>query len=267
MSNRNGTAFPDARSPVPEASGQTLVDPAEPPIAELQRHLLPQALPQVDGYEFAAVYRPCEEAGGDFYGFQAFADGRLGMAVADIAGHGSPAAVMMAALRGAQAAFRVFGRPRETAPQDINSVIYEIAVPGMFITAFFVSLDPRTGTLYCGNCGHPPAIIVKPSGRHEVIDAAGDLPLGIVPTINPPMMTVALDVGDTLVLYTDGVTEMRNPAGEEFGRQRLIAVVSEADGQPAQSVCDAIVRALRSHHGEAPLADDHCVLICRRIPA
>ncbi|MFZ4575624.1 MAG: PP2C family protein-serine/threonine phosphatase [Phycisphaerales bacterium] len=237
---------------------------AERAIAALQRHLLPEHLPVVPGYDFAAFYQPCDAAGGDFYGFQAFADGRIGFVVADVAGHGAQAAVMMAALRGALAAFRVFGRPRETAPQDINAIVHEIAIPGMFITAFFVSLDTPTGTLYCGNCGHPPAIIVRADGRHERVNEAGDLPLGIVPIIDPPMMTVALERGDAMILYTDGVTEARNHLGHEFGEELLTRTLAGARAGSAQQLCDTIVEALRTHMGATPASDDQCVLVCWR---
>ncbi len=106
----------------------------------------------------------------------------------------------------------------------------EIAVPGMFITAFFVSLDPRTGTLYCGNCGHPPANIVRSDGQREIVNVAGDLSPGIVEHVDPPMMAVALGAGDTFVLYTDGVTEARDHAGTEFGVSRLVDAIATAAG-------------------------------------
>lgn len=240
---------------------------AEPAIAELQRHLLPANLPELAGYEFGVAYRPCEDAGGDFYGFQQFADGRLGMVIADIAGHGAPAAVMMAALRGALAAFRVFGRPRETAAQDLNAMVCEINVPGMFITAFFIALDPASGTLYCGNCGHPPAIIGRADGRWERVNAASDLPLGIVPTVDPPMMTVNLGVGDFCMLYTDGVTDARTCDGQEFGEGLLVEALRAAPAESAQQTCDRIMSAIRRHEGGSSPLDDQCVVVFKRTHA
>lgn len=233
-------------------------------IADLQKHLLPERLPCIPGYEFAVHYRPCEVAGGDFYGFQPFADGRMGFVVADVAGHGAAAAVMMAALRSALAAFRVFGRDRESAPQDVNSIVYELAVPGMFITAFFVSLDPKSGMLYCGNCGHPPALIHRKSGRIESDSIAGDLPLGISPTIAPPTILMRLHEGDSLILYTDGITEARSANGEQFGEHKLSQAISTASTLSAQSICDAIVLQLQEHENCRVPDDDQCVLVCRR---
>lgn len=243
----------------------TDVGNTEQAIGDLQKHLLPEQLPEIHGYEFAVYYRPCEVAGGDFYGFQPFSDGRMGFVVADVAGHGAIAAVMMAALRSALAAFRVFGRLRESAPQDVNSVIHELAVPGMFITAFFVSLDPPTGTIYCGNCGHPPAFIYRNDGTLETNHGAGDLPLGIVPQIAPPTLVLRLHLGDSLILYTDGITEARSEDGEQFGDYKLAQAITRASTLSAQGLCDAIVHQLQVHENASVPADDQCVLVCRRV--
>lgn len=238
---------------------------ADDGVADLQRQMLPEALPRLAGYEFAVEYRPCAAAGGDFYGFQPFDDGRLGFVVADVAGHGNVAAVMMAALRGAFAAFRVFGRARESAPQDVNAVVYEIGVPGMFITAFFVSLDPSTGMLYCGNCGHPRPLVLRAGGGIERLASIGDLPLGIVPSIDPKTVAVGLRSGDALIIYTDGVTEARDAAGREFGDERLHQALAAAADQPADRIRHSIARAVREHQGTTAALDDQCVLVCRRL--
>lgn len=258
---------PPPQIPSPQTSreaGPTLEAGAEA-MAQLQRYLLPASVPTVPGYEFAVYYRPCEAAGGDFYGFQPFADGRMGFVVADVAGHGAVAAVMMAALRSALAAFRVFGRLRESAPQDFNAIVNEIAVPGMFITAFFVSLDPAAQVFYCGNCGHPPAIIRRAGGAIEMVNGEGSVPLGILPEIAPPTIASVFHAGDALVLYTDGITEARSQGGTEFGLRGLIDALGPANDATAQGVCDAIVRALRQHeHGAAP-QDDQCILVCKQL--
>jgi serine phosphatase RsbU (regulator of sigma subunit) len=265
MSSHLQNDLPAERSRAGASARKKQERAADLAIAELQRHLLPAELPEVPGYEFAVSYRPCEVAGGDFYAFQPFADGRLGIVLADIAGHGAPAAVMMAALRGALAAFRVLGRPRETAPQEINAMVYEIGVPGMFITAFFVSLDPATGTLYCGNCGHPPAVIVRADGRSEVVIAAGDVPLGILPAVDPPMLRIALEPGDTFVVYTDGVTDSKDPSGRELGDGRVADLLARASRTSALQVCDEITRAILHHEGGGHPSDDQCVIVCRRV--
>lgn len=250
-------------SALPSRSGRTHPPTDSEVVALLQRQLLPALAPELSGYEFAVLYRPCEAAGGDFYGFQKFADGGLGVLVADVSGHGLRAAVMMAALRSAMSAFRVFDRLRESAPQDVNAVINDLAIPGIFITAFFVSLEPRSGRIFCGNCGHPPPLIVRADGRVQHLEGGGSPPMGIVERIEPPTIIGDLGYGDSLVLFTDGVTDARSPAGEAFENSRL----KEAASRPAENA-DGIVRAIReaidAHVAGAPGIDDQCVVVMRR---
>ncbi len=236
-------------------------------IAAIQKHLLPASLPAIPGYTFAAMYRPCLAAGGDYYGFQQFADGRLGFLIADVAGHGAGAAVMMAVLRSALAAFRVFGRLRETAAQDCNAIVNDIAVPGVFVTAFLVSLEPTSGEIFCGNCGHPAPLVRRHHGAVEQIEGGGSLPLGIAEEIDPPMIRESLNPGDALVLYTDGLTEARSPAGAFFGEQRVRAVIASAAlDSDAPSLLARLVHALALHQADAHQSDDQCIVVCVRDP-
>jgi sigma-B regulation protein RsbU (phosphoserine phosphatase) len=233
-------------------------------VAAMQRQLLPAAMPALPGFEFAVAYRPCVAAGGDYYDFQQFADGRVGIVVADVSGHGAGAAVMMAVMRGAFAAFRVFGRLRDTAAQDVNAIVNDVSVPGVFVTAFLVSLDPETGRIYCGNCGHPSPMIRRSDASVAELSGPGDLPFGISEQINPPMLEDQLGPGDALVLYTDGVTESRDTRAEFFGETRLREVISAASGTDAASLVAAVIAAVDEHQGAATQSDDQCVLVCRR---
>jgi sigma-B regulation protein RsbU (phosphoserine phosphatase) len=245
------------------ASETRRVVSAEADVAAIQRHLLPATLPRTPGYSFAAHYQPCEAAGGDFYGFQSFDDGRLGFAIADVSGHGAAAAVMMAVLRAALSAFRVFGRMRESAPQDVNAVVRDVNVPGIFVTAFFVSLDPPTGNLFCGNCGHPPGLLRRADGSVGATCGESSLPIGIVDEVDPPTFLENLGPGDSLVLYTDGVTESRSVAGVFFGEARLRACIARADGT-ADGILAEILGELTRHEVGVPRADDRCVVVCTR---
>lgn len=233
-------------------------------VAAMQRHLLPAALPSLQGYEFAVAYRPCDAAGGDYYDFQQFDDGRLGIVIADVSGHGAGAAVMMAVMRGAFAAFRVFGRLRDTAAQDVNAIINEVSVPGVFVTAFLLSLDPASGQIYCGNCGHPSPMIRRANKHVAELKGPGDLPFGISESIAPPMLQDQLSPGDALVLYTDGITESRGPAGEFFGESLLARAIGESPAPDAESIVATVMSAVITHQGAAAQADDQCVLVCRR---
>lgn len=233
-------------------------------VAALQRHLLPATLPHVPGYRFAVFYRPCEGAGGDYYGFQHFADGRQGFVIADVAGHGAGAAVMMAVLRTALASFRVFGRLRESAAQDVNLVLREISVPGIFVTAFFGSLDPADGALYSGNCGHPLPIVRRRDGSTANLADMSDVPLGVLDHVEPPLVTTRLGAGDAVVMYTDGVVEHPNDAGDFFGAERLAAAIASAPRGDADSIMASILLQLARHAGQTAATDDQCLVICSR---
>lgn len=233
-------------------------------IAALQRHLLPSSIPTIPGYDFAVLYRPSHAAGGDYYDFQRFPDGRLGFMIADVAGHGAAAAVMMAVLRGACAAFRAFERIRENAAQDLNSIINEVAVPGVFVTAFLVSLDPPTGRVFCGNCGHPSALIRRSAGSIETLDTARDLPLGIIEAIDPPMISATLEPGDSLILYTDGITEARNHSREFYSEARLRAAILGSGCTTSEALLTSISTSVAEHEQGVRQGDDQCLLICTR---
>ncbi len=238
---------------------------AKEAIAAVHRYLLPHGLPEIEGYDFAVYYAPCDIAGGDLYAFQAFDDGNLGFVVADVSGHGPAAATVMAAFRGALAAFRVFGRPRERAAADLNAVVNEIGVPACFITALFVSLHPTTGAVYSGCCGHPPGLIRRASGAVELFDGPADPPLGVLVSVEAPMRMHQLLPGDTLILHTDGVTDAMSAAGVRFGEGGLWrAVLSAPVGTGAGEILASVQASLARHTRNAEIIDDQCVLVCSR---
>lgn len=212
-------------------------------------------------------YKPCHAAGGDYFGFQHFSDDRLGFAVADVSGHGVAAAVMMAVLRTALAAFRVFGRDRENAPQDINLIVNDCQVPGVFVTAVFASLDIRSGNIYLGNCGHPSPRFLRAGGLVESLRGESSVPIGIIDHIAPPMLVAHLHPGDSIILYTDGITEARNDDNELFGEARLDdAIRSAGPGSGGgQVLIDSILKAVDQFQSGLPQSDDRCILVCTRL--
>ncbi len=235
----------------------------EQEIAAVQRRLLPDYLPVVPGYEFAVHYAPSQAAGGDYFGFQRFDEHRIGFAIADVSGHGVQAAVMMAVLRTALSAFRVFGRMRQGVPQDINAIWNDVQVPGIFVTAIFAVLDASSGTIHAGNCGHPPARRVRRDGTVERVMCDSSPPIGVIETLDPPELSVQLAPGESLVLFTDGITEARNAAGEMFDDHRLDRAISEGAGGP-ERIVQSIVQSLAEHDRGLPQSDDRCILVCRR---
>jgi phosphoserine phosphatase RsbU/P len=173
---------------------------------------------------------------------------------------------MMAVLRAALAAHQVFGRSRKFVSQDLNQIVNAVGVPGVFVTAFFVSLEFSTGEMYCGNCGHPPALLRRADGRVEPLVGIASLPIGMVEEIDAPLFIAQLQPGDALILFTDGITEARNAAGEFFDDVGLHLAIRNSGCGDAENLLQNITAALRQHTGEIPPSDDRCVLICTRNP-
>lgn len=231
-------------------------------IGDLQRALLPGMLPALDGYEMAVRYEPCDHAGGDYYDFRHFPSGQLGIVLADVSGHGARAAVVMAMLRTAMGAYRILDRPAETVVEDINALMIDVLSEGMFVTALFVALNPKTGTLRVLNSGHCYPLIRRASGVVEEIEGGGP-PLGILPELSFEDVRARLDPGDALVLYTDGITEAFSPAMELFGVDRLRAALGDCGGNAEEILWD-VLEAVDDHAAGRPRADDQCLLVVRR---
>ncbi|MEM1423728.1 MAG: SpoIIE family protein phosphatase, partial [Planctomycetota bacterium] len=164
-------------------------------IATLQRNLLPQTLPDPDGLEFASHYTPSSYAGGDYYDFRAFDDGSIGMVVADVAGHGPKAAVVMAMLRSAMFLERERPERADSVVRSINSFIHETVTDGIFVTAFFLRIHPDTGACQYANAGHCPPRLIRADGTIETIDQNATLPLGVLEDIDPEGGTFTLEPG------------------------------------------------------------------------
>jgi sigma-B regulation protein RsbU (phosphoserine phosphatase) len=238
-------------------------------VVRVQRSLLPQALPVLPGLRVAAHYSPSGSAGGDYYDFVHNADGTLGVAVADVSGHGPGAAVIMAQMRAATHSAVLSGTQRPAL--EINAILASSISPGMFVTAVLALVDPRTGAVGAINCGHPPARLLRRDGRIEDLPGETCMPLGVLPELMAGPRAggqVMLHPGDRLVLYTDGVTEAMSPERELFGADRLDQVLRECapgadDG--AQQVVDAVVRAVQEHRAGAAPSDDVCLVVLHKV--
>ncbi|MEO0512197.1 MAG: PP2C family protein-serine/threonine phosphatase [Planctomycetota bacterium] len=233
-------------------------------IGKLQRSLLPQRLPTPAGFEMAVRYAPCELAGGDYYDFRVFGERHLGIALADVSGHGAKAAVVMAMLRTAMGAYEKLNRPAASIVEDVNAVMFDVLSDGMFVTAAFLSLNHATGSVDMLNCGHCPPLIRRSNGTVEELTGGGP-PLGVLDDLGVPSVGDRLDPGDALVLYTDGITEAFNPADKLFGVDRLRATVAAAGGN-ADELLSAVLEAVDRHADGRERDDDQCVLVVRRCP-
>lgn len=237
-------------------------------IARVQQSLLPARIPSIPGLEISTSYLTSDAAGGDYYDFFPMHDGRWGILIADVSGHGAAAATVMAMLHAIVHCYE----PRDAAaPIDpaavmafANRRLVAANLDGMFVTAFFAVYDPPAGVLRYANWGHnPPRLKSGPSGEVMELAQAATLPLGIIddaPASGSAVVT--LSPMDTVILYTDGITEAFSPSKEMFGVQRLDAALAKCTGQPA-CVVDSIHGALYSHRGSATRDDDQTIVAMR----
>jgi sigma-B regulation protein RsbU (phosphoserine phosphatase) len=244
-------------------------------VGQIQRSLLPETLPQIPGFELAAYYRTSARAGGDYYDFFPLAGGQWGVFIADVAGHGTPAAVLMAVTHAI-----AHGQPgTHTPPPELlrhlnDHLTRSYTRDGTFVTAFYAVLDPAARTLTYSRAGHnPPRLVRGGAGGGGVLslDAEGGLPLGIVDDQSYDQATVSLEPGDLLLLYTDGITEaMAPPAGaggprELFGTDRLDALLLDGGAGSAEGCIDRVRAEVGAFSGKAMPTDDQTMIAVRAL--
>ena len=230
---------------------------------EIQQRFQPSAPPAVPGYELQGISFPSYQIGGDYYDFILCSDDRLVVALGDVSGKGTSAALLMSSLHAAVHAQVASCRPIAETVGAVNRYLADNTPGNRFVTLFYAELDPLTGSLSFINAGHNPPIIAHEGGTLEQL-AAGGLPLGIVPDFDYREGRTLLRPGDVLVAYSDGVTESQNPAGEEFGTVRLQEVVARNLGRSAAGIRDKIEAALSSFAQGTPAGDDVTLVIVKR---
>ena len=230
---------------------------------EVQSGLLPVAPPDLPGYDIAAVALPTWAIGGDYYDYVPLDRGRLGLVVADVSGKGIPAALIMATFR---AALRTEMRRHAhlgTVAARLNRAVLESRDASRFVTAFCGVLDGASGRLTYVNCGHNPPLLLRASGGRERLQHGGPA-LGLLGEARFEAGTAALEPGDCLVLYTDGVVEPTDDDDREFGTERLEAAVREAAGRPAAEALRSVIGATRAFAGRDDYDDDFTLVVVQR---
>ena len=231
----------------------------------IQQSMLSPDFPEVPGYEMHARVEPAREVAGDFYDVMRLDGGRLGLVVADVAGKGVPAALLMMShrtlIRGAAIGL---GDPARVLA-EVNAVICENNPQSMFVTVFFCILDPADGSVVFANAGHPSPLLVRAGGPAVPLQSAEDIVLGLLPGADYESFTLNLEPGDALFMYTDGVTEAMNALGEEFGERRLLDVLPGSSGLGAAGCTAEVVDIVRQFvGGGAPSDDVTCMVMQRR---
>lgn len=216
--------------------------------AGIQRTLLPERPPELVGVELAALYVPASTLGGDYYDFIEDDAGRISLVIADVAGHSIGSALMMAMARSIlRRELAEGGRPAAVLEATNTALFGDLVRSGLFITAYCARFDPVSGVLVYANAGHNPPLLRRgDSGEVAELDADGAA-LGILADVTFEQGETRLEPGDTLLLYTDGVTEAAGGDGQ-FGEARL---ATSFDNRAPRDLVDGIYAAVRTHAGEA----------------
>jgi DNA-binding response OmpR family regulator len=250
------------RFEVPE--DQAATDPkAEIETAQqVQRRLLPQRRPPLETLDYAGHCIPALVIGGDYYDYLDLGDGRVGLLLADISGKGISAALLMANL---QACFRsqnvMAGKNAQALLESINALLYESSEPQRYATLFFGIYDDATRRLTYANCGHNPPLLLRPGRQAQRLEATATV-IGLFTDWECATQDVTLAPDDTLAVFTDGITEAVNRAGEPFGDHRLLGVLEASHDLPASQVVEIILSRVREFsHGQQQ--DDMTLLVAR----
>jgi sigma-B regulation protein RsbU (phosphoserine phosphatase) len=231
---------------------------------EIQRSLLPASIPQPAGYELAADWQAAHEVAGDFYDLVDLGeDGRMGVLIADVSDKGAPAAIFMAVARSLIRGNVVGSTSPREAMEGANRLVFADSRAGMFVTAFYLELQPGSGQIEYVNAGHNLPLLRRADGTIEVLPRGG-MALGVEADNPLVLRELTLGVGDLLVLYTDGVTDATNDRMEEFGTEQLTDIVAGCGGLTAVACLQRILAAVAEFAGGGAPFDDITLLVIRR---
>ena len=214
----------------------------------IQRGLLPAAMPQTAAVQLASSWQPANGVGGDCFDALTFANGAVGLTIADVAGKGVPAALLMSNLQAAVRAFAQEGTAPGSVCTSVNRLLCRNMASGRFVTFCYVRIDTASRRLTYANAGHNPPLLIRASGAVDQLAPSGTV-LGVFAESTYEQGDFAIGAGDRLVLYTDGITEGRNAAGDEFGEDRLAETASRHRGLAAEEMLAGILRDVEDFNG------------------
>ncbi|MHB1422591.1 MAG: PP2C family protein-serine/threonine phosphatase [Gemmataceae bacterium] len=234
-------------------------------VADIQHSLLPRKMPDIPTLSLAAYYQTAHRAGGDYYDFFPLPDGKWGILIADVSGHGTPAAVLMAVTHSLAHSYPGQPMPPGRMLEHVNRHLtarYTVE-SDTFVTAFYGIYDPAQRSLTYSSAGHnPPRLKRCVDGTLNSLDGASSLPLGIASEVAYREQTYRFVPGDQLVLYTDGITEAHNEQGEMFGLSRLDKVLENC-AIGASDLLEAVLAALKDFTGSQAIHDDRTLLVAK----
>ena len=233
--------------------------------ASIQQRIIPDNLPLIEGYELAGKNIPSREVGGDYYDCINLGDGKYALIIADVAGKGIAAALLVNTLNAALYSYLEFSLPLTEMADRLNKLIYNSSPSDKFITFFIALLNSKTGELDIVNAGHNPILLLRKDGKLDKIDAGG-IGLGMLDFGIPYQgEKLAMHPGDKLFLYTDGIPEAMNKDEVEYSDERMIDFFMKNAEKPASDFIDGIVADVGAHVNGEPQSDDITSLILKKI--
>jgi serine phosphatase RsbU (regulator of sigma subunit) len=227
---------------------------------EIQMNLVPSAPLAAAGWEVSGRVVPARQVGGDAFDYFLLDGGRLGLAIADVAGKGVPAALLMSNV---QAAIRAFCNGRQSIPEalhHVNRSVARNATAGKFITLFYAELDPEAGHLQFSNAGHNPPLLRRRDGTVEALEVGG-LPLGIFEDSQFELGRATFGAGDSLLLYSDGIPEAFDTRDDAFGEERLLELWKTQGHRPGDQFIELLLGEVGRFRGGAGQSDDMTVVV------
>ncbi|HRQ37330.1 MAG TPA: SpoIIE family protein phosphatase [Chloroflexota bacterium] len=230
---------------------------------EIQASLIPRGNPAISGCHVAGYWQAARQVSGDFYDFMELADGKWGILIADVADKGVPAAIFMALSR---TILRTIAFNRTDPANTLiraNEIIDKDAQSDLFVTVFYAVWDPHKEILTYANAGHNPPLLLRADGQVQMLTTNG-IALGVLPRVQIERRETVFRQGDTLILYTDGVTEAMNEDFDEFGLDRLRVTVEAARQRQPGEIVTAVTQAIHVHAGDTPQFDDITLVVMKR---
>jgi phosphoserine phosphatase RsbU/P len=229
---------------------------------EVQERLFPQSYPTVAGLDFAGRCRPAQGVGGDYYDFLELPDGSLGIGIGDVSGKGIPAALLMASLQASLRGQTISGSPDLAKLMfNVNRLIFDTSPSNRYATFFYAQYEPAARQLTYVNGGHNPPMIFR-NGELLRLEEGGPV-VGLFKPSRYVQAGVRLARGDTLVLFTDGISEAMNAADDEWGEERLIDSVNACRSRPALEMIECLMRDADAFVAGAPQHDDMTIMIVK----
>jgi len=235
--------------------------------ARLQQSILPRQWPQDTRFDLWGTMRPAKDIGGDFYDHFVLPQGRCGLVVADVSGKGVSAGLFgMVSKTLLRAIATQPHQPPGEVTREVNEALCADNESSMFVTTFYGQYDPATGRLVYANAGHPPPLVLRRHGAPEWVATTDGTALGVVPGLTYSEGTIDLAPGDTLLVFTDGVTESINADGQEFGKARVWAHLEGTQPSGAREVIERLLEHVeRFARGAEPFDDITCLALhCRQ---